>query len=108
MKGYFLRFKRWSWVRAVVVLVSASLLLVGSLLLVIRDKTVAAFMQLFGAACLMIVALTHVSEALHLFPWMGWGLRNSAGHFLDLASAVLGILLFPTGYLVYAFDRKPR
>jgi hypothetical protein len=27
--------------------------------------------------------LTHVSEALHLFSWMHWGLEHSVGHYLD-------------------------
>jgi hypothetical protein len=38
---------------------------------------------------LLVVVLTHVAEALHLFPAMGWGEPDSAGHYVDLASAVL-------------------
>jgi hypothetical protein len=30
-----------------------------------------------------MVVLTHLCEALHLFPWMHWGLENSVGHYLD-------------------------
>jgi hypothetical protein len=30
-------------------------------------------MQLFGAACLLVVVLTHVCEAFGLFPSMRWG-----------------------------------
>lgn len=41
----------------------------------------------------MIVVLTHVAERVHLLPGMGWGLRNSPGHYLDLISAVGGIVL---------------
>jgi hypothetical protein len=41
---------------------------------------------------------SHVSEALHLFP--GWGLERSAGHYLDLSSAVVGLTLFPLGYFL--------
>jgi hypothetical protein len=48
----------------------------------------------------MIVVLTHIAEALHLFPFMGWGDAHSAGHFLDLTSAVLGVTLLPLGYLL--------
>ena len=47
----------------------------------------------------MIVVLTHVCEALQLFPSMGWGLPNSLGHYFDVAGAVLGVTLFPIGYL---------
>ena len=46
----------------------------GSVVLFYRGKTVSSFMQLLGAACLMVVVLTHIFEALHLFPWMPWGL----------------------------------
>jgi hypothetical protein len=28
-----------------------------------------------------------------------WGLENSPGHYLDLASAVVALILFPVGYL---------
>jgi hypothetical protein len=37
----------------------------------------------------MIVVLTHIAEAFHIFPAMGWGKPNSAGHYLDLVSAIL-------------------
>ena len=47
----------------------------------------------------MLVVLTHICEALHLFPSMHWGLQDSAGHYLDLVSAILGLALFPMGYL---------
>jgi hypothetical protein len=46
-----------------------------------------------GLTCLVIVALTHVAERWHVFPDMGWGLPNSPGHYLDLSSAVLGMVL---------------
>ena len=50
---------------------------------------------------LVIVALTHLFEALDMFPWMHWGVEDSLGHYLDLSSAVLGLALFPTGYLLH-------
>jgi hypothetical protein len=59
-----------------------------------------------GAGCLVIVALTHVSEALKFFPWMHWGLENGAGHYLDLATAILGVTLFPVGYLLHALAKR--
>ena len=55
---------------------------------------------MLGAGCLVVVVLTHLREALHLLPWMHWGLEHSAGHYLDLGSAVLGLTLFPIGYLL--------
>ena len=54
----------------------------------------------------MAVVFTHVSEALHLFPWMHWGLEHSIGHYLDFFSAVLGLTLFPIGYLLHALRAK--
>lgn len=77
-----------------------------SLVLFLGTKTVCSFLQLLGAGCLMVVVLTHVCEALHLFPWMGWGLEDSVGHYLDLSSAVLGLTLLPVGYLFQALGNR--
>ena len=41
----------------------------------------------------MLVVLTHVAEALYLFPWLQWGSSNSAAYYLDLWSAVLGLTM---------------
>jgi hypothetical protein len=57
-------------------------------------------MQLFGSFCLVVVVLTHVAEAFHLLPGMGWGLPNSPGHYLDLFSAIIGLILLPLGYVL--------
>ena len=62
-------------IRTLVALVPACMLFSGSLVLFFRGKTVCSFLQLLGAGCLVVVVLTHVSEALHLFPWMHWGLK---------------------------------
>jgi hypothetical protein len=53
----------------------------------------------------VVVVLTHIGEALHLFPSMYWGQERSAGHYLDLLSAVLELTLFPAGYLLQAFTK---
>ena len=87
---------------ALAALVPACMLFAGSSVLFFRGKTVCSFLQLFGAGCLVVVVLTHVSETLSLFPWMHWGLEHSAGHYLDLGSAVLGLTFFPVGYLFHA------
>jgi hypothetical protein len=63
-------------------------------------------LQMLGAASVVVVALTHVCEALNLFPWMHWGLEHSAGHYLDLVSAVLGLTLFPMGHLFHALMER--
>jgi hypothetical protein len=36
---------------------------------------------------------------------MHWGREHSVGHYLDLTSAVLGLTLFPLGYLFYAIKK---
>jgi hypothetical protein len=92
--------------KALIVLVPACMLFCGSLLLFFREKTVSSSMQLLGAGCLVVVVFIHTSEALHVFPWMGWGLEHSAGHYLDFWSAVLAIMLFPLGYLFHALTTR--
>ncbi len=92
--------------KALVALVPACMLFSGSAVLFLREKAVYSFLQLLGAGCLMVVVLTHVSEALHLFPWMQWGLEHSVGHYLDLSGAVLGLTLFPIGYLLHALTKQ--
>jgi hypothetical protein len=44
--------------------------------------TVGRLLLLFGSACVIVVVLTHVAEAFHVLPATGWGLPNSAGHYL--------------------------
>ena len=86
--------------KALVALVPACLLFSASAVLLFRGKTAGSFLQTLGAGGLVVVVLTHVAEALRLFPWMHWGEKHSAGHYLDLWSAVLGLTLFPVGYLI--------
>jgi Ca2+/Na+ antiporter len=88
--------------KALLALVPTCLLFSGSIVLISRGRTVWSFLQLIGTACLVIVALTHLSEALEMFPWMHWGRETSLGHYLDLSSAVLGLTLFPIGYFLHA------
>jgi hypothetical protein len=92
--------------KALVALVPVFMLFSGSVVLFFREQSVCSFLQLLGAGCLVVVILTHVFEALHLFPWMHWGLEHSIGHYLDFWSAVLGLTLFPTGYLLNALTKR--
>jgi hypothetical protein len=92
--------------KALVVLVPVCLLFLGSVVLLLGRKTLASLLHLDGASCLVVVVLTHISEALHMFPWMQWGLENSVGHYLDFWSAVLGLTLFPVGYLLQALAAR--
>ena len=78
----------------------------GAATLYARIKTGSALVQVLGAACLLVVALAHVCEALNLFPSMGWGAKGSVGHYIDLASAVLGSALFLIGYVCHAIGKR--
>jgi succinate dehydrogenase/fumarate reductase cytochrome b subunit len=71
---------------------------------------VGRYLMLLGAGCLIIVVLTHVCETFRLFPAMGWGLKHSPGHYLDLGAAALGLAFLPAGYfLAFATDaRRPQ
>jgi hypothetical protein len=82
-----------------VVSVSAFLMFSASVASFSKGKTVWSLMQLVGAGCLLVVGLCHVCEAVHLFPWMRWGFKDSVGHYLDLWSAILGLTLFSAGYI---------
>jgi hypothetical protein len=88
--------------RSLAVLVPVSMLFVGAAVAYARRRGTAAFLQLLGATGLVLVVLIHVLEAVHALPWMGWGRQHSAGHFLDLGSALIGGALFPLGYLLDA------
>lgn len=88
--------------KALLALVPACLLLSGATIMFFRGKTLLLLMQLGGASCIVLVVVTHVCEALHLFPAMHWGLENSAGHYTDLVGAILGLTLFPAGYFLHA------
>jgi hypothetical protein len=93
---------------ALLALVPVCMLFAGSAVLFFRAKTLGSFLQLLGAGCLVLVVLTHLSEALHLFSRMNWGRPHSIGHYLDFWSAVLGLTLFPTGYLLHSLTSRVR
>jgi hypothetical protein len=80
--------------------------LLGALIMFLKERTACSLLQLLGAGCIVVVVVAHVCEALHLFPWMQWGLPNSIGHYLDFWSAVLGFTLFPAGYLCHALIER--
>jgi hypothetical protein len=93
-------------IKALLALLPALVLFFGALILYVRGRALYFLLQLFGAGCLVLVPVTHVAEALHLFPWMHWGLEHSAGHYLDLCGAALGLTLFPIGYLLHAITER--
>jgi hypothetical protein len=86
--------------KALAALIPVGMLCAGVAITWMKERTFPAALQLVGAACLVMVVLTHVCEAHGLLPGMGWGDSHSAGHYLDLTSAVAGLLLLPLGYLL--------
>jgi Ca2+/Na+ antiporter len=87
-----------------VALIPAYLLFIGAAIIWLRRKSLSSLFQLLGAVALVVVVLVHVFEALHVWPRMGWGSQSSIGHYLDLSCAILGVTLFPIGYLIHAVD----
>lgn len=94
--------------RSLLALVPVCILFAGALILFIRARTGVTTLQLVGASGLVVVVLTHVCEALHFLAWMQWGREGSVGHYLDLSFAIIGLTLFPLGFLLHAlgYDRR--
>ncbi len=94
--------------RALILFIAVGILFFWSLASFLKKKAAYSSLQLLGAGFLVIVVLTHFCEALSLFPSMHWGSPHSAGHYLDLGSAVLGLVLFPAGLLLRLQKRAAR
>ena len=82
------------------------LLLLATAALYVRTKAAGALAQALGAAFLLVVVLAHLCEALNLLPLMGWGARGSIGHYIDLASAIVGVALLAFGALIHALSKR--
>ena len=83
--------------------VPACVLLSASIVLYSKQKTASSLLQLLGAAGFITVVLAHLAESFHILPSMNWGTEQSVGHYLDFGGAVIGLTLFPTGYLLHVF-----
>jgi hypothetical protein len=94
--------------KAFVALAPVGMLLFGSAFTFFRERTVPSVLQLLGAGCLLIVVIIHICEGLQLFPSVHWGDEHSVGHYLDIASAGVGLTLFPFGYLLDALTKQKR
>ena len=91
-----------SFLKALVILVPAGMVCAGATIILMRKRTFSSILQLLGATGLVMVVLTHICEGLGLYPGMHWGDPASVGHFLDLISALIGMILFPIGYLLHS------
>ena len=90
--------------KSFVALIPACVLFIGAAIIWLRRKSLSSIFQLLGAAAIVVVVLAHVFEALRIFPRMGWGSRNSIGHYIDLLCAILGVTLFSLGCLIHAMQ----
>ena len=70
-----------------------------------RRRRIYQLLLALGAGSLLLTVLTHVCETFDLFAFMRWGESNSAGHFLDLSTAVLGIAMLLSGVLGASLSR---
>jgi len=86
--------------------IAAVLLLLGSVVLLRRHRSLPCLMQVVGVAGVLVVVLAHAAETFGLLAWMGWGQEHSAGHYLDLIGAVMAAVLFPLGYAWHALARS--
>ncbi len=62
---------------------------------------VGRYLIVLGVGSFSVVILTHVCEAFHWCPAMGWGLKHSAGHYLDLSAAILTLTFLPAGFVLW-------
>lgn len=92
--------------KSLVALIPICMLFFGATTITGRERSLSSLLQLIGAICLLVVVLAHICEALNIFPSMYWGQEHSAGHYLDATSAVLGLTLFPVGYLLHSLKRS--
>jgi hypothetical protein len=107
-KGSFPTDRLWS-IEDIVALVDAagpSLVGVAPTKRRLRRVITGRLLLLLGLGFLIIVVLAHVAEAFRIFPAMGWGLPNSAGHYLDLVSAILGCALVSIGFLAIVLAQR--
>jgi formate hydrogenlyase subunit 3/multisubunit Na+/H+ antiporter MnhD subunit len=95
-----------TFLKALVALVPVCLLVWCSLLWFLRERALSSLLQLLGALCLGVVVLVHLCEALHVFAFMQWGSPHSIGHYLDFSSALLGLTVFPLGFLFHRFTNR--
>jgi len=76
---------RSTLIRALVLAAPICGLVGWSVVLVVRQRSVFTILQFVGAGCLFVTVLAHVCEGLGILPFMGWGRRDSVGHYLDLS-----------------------
>lgn len=66
----------------------------------VKKQAVSRCLRLIGSAFLLVVVASHLAEKFQWLAWLGWGLPDSPGHYIDLVSAILGTSLFAGGLLL--------
>ena len=92
--------------KSLLAIVPISVLSLGSGILFSKERTLGSSLQLVGAGCLGIVVLTHFCEALHILPWMHWGMCIALVITSISGVPVLGLTFFPVGYLSHALSEQ--
>ena len=68
-----------------------------------KERAISSGLRLIGSVLLLVVAASHFAEKFRWLAWMGWGLPNSPGHYVDLVSAIVGVSLFSGARFVLRF-----
>ena len=95
-------------IRALFIAVPVTTALLASVISVRRARTFPAALMVGGTVCLEVVVLAHVAEAMRWLPRTRWGEPNSAGHYVDLVSAVTAVLLLTVGGMMWAIRHGRR
>ena len=66
-----------------------------------KEGAISSGLRLIGSVLLLVVAASHFAEKFRWLAWMGWGLPNSPGHYVDLVSAIVGGSLFSAVRFVF-------
>lgn len=93
-------------IKAVVALIPVTGILSYAIVIFTRRQTIGSTFQLTGSAGFTVVVVAHMCEALHLFPWFGWGQEHSVGHYIDLSGAILGLTFLPLGFVLHRRQRS--
>jgi hypothetical protein len=65
--------------KALVALLPVSMVLAVAVTMFSRRRTLSSLLPLIGAACPMSVVITHICEALELFPSIHWASHKVSG-----------------------------
>jgi len=94
--------------KGLLALVGACVFLGVAVSLLVTRRSFGSVLLALGLGCFGVMALTHVFEAFSILPALGWGKPHSAGHFIDLVAALLGVTFVMTSFWLEGVRRDPR